>query len=34
MVRVKCSVPNCDFVTEKGSEALVIVILTNHGQAH
>ena len=34
MVKVKCSVPNCDFVTEDGSEALVIAILTNHGLAH
>ena len=34
MVKVKCSVPNCDFVTEDGSEALVIAILTNHGLAY
>ena len=33
MVKVKCSVPNYDFVTEDGSEALVIAILTNHGLA-
>ena len=34
MVKVKCSVPNCNFVMEDSSEALVIAILTNHGLAH
>ena len=34
MVKVKCSVPNCQFETDDASEALVIAILTNHGLAH
>ena len=34
MVKVKCSVPNCQFETDDASEALVIAILANHGLAH
>ena len=34
MVKVKCSVPNCQFETDDASEALVIAMLANHGLAH
>ena len=34
MVKVKCSVPNCQFETDDASEALVIAILANHRLAH
>ena len=34
MVIVTCSVPDCEFQSADVSEALAIVLLTNHGLAH